>query len=107
MVEDEEETIEGFVRAVQRGYDAAAEDRDAAIEALLENNDDAVEEVEAASIELLWPFWSDDGGVAFGTQTAENWDRYAGWLQENGLLAEDVDPADAFTNEFVEAASES
>ncbi len=106
MVDDSPEVIERFVRAVQRGYDAAAEDPDAAIEALLANNADAVEEVENASIELLAPFWTDEGAVTFGTQTEENWERYANWLQENGLLGDDVDGSDAFTNEFVERAAE-
>ncbi|CAN5559914.1 ABC transporter substrate-binding protein [soil metagenome] len=106
LVEDEPEIVERFVRAVQRGYQAAAEDRDAAIAALLDNNEDAVEEVEVASIELLQPFWTDEGAVDFGTQTADNWQRYADWLKENGLLSDDVDSSEAFTNEFVEEVSE-
>lgn len=106
MIEDDPELVERFVRAVRRGYDAAAEDPDAAISALLDNNDDAIEVVENASIELLVPFWTDEGAVEFGTQTAENWQRYADWLKEHGLLDEGVESDDAFTNEFVEAASE-
>jgi putative hydroxymethylpyrimidine transport system substrate-binding protein len=106
MIEDDAETIERFLRAVQRGYDAAEDDPDAAIAALLEANADAIEEVEDASISLLAPFWTDGGAVDFGTQTEENWERYAAWLQSNGLLGDDVDGADAFTNEFVEAAAE-
>lgn len=105
-VENDPEMVERFVRAVQRGYNAAAENPDEAIEALLANNEDASEEVEQASIELLVPFWTDDGAVEFGTQTAENWERYAGWMKANGLLGDDVDSSEAFTNEFVEAASE-
>ncbi len=105
MVKDNPETIQKFVRAVQRGYDAAAEDPDAAIAALLENNADASADVENASIKLLAPFWTDGGTVAFGTQTEENWARYADWLKANGLLGEDVDSADAFTNTFVEEAT--
>ena len=105
-VEDDGEMIEKFVRALQRGYDDAADDQAAAIEALLENNSDAVEEVETASIELLWPYWTDEGEVDFGTQTDENWERYAGWLKESGLLADDVEADSAFTNKFVETAAE-
>lgn len=106
MVDDAPGVIERFVRAVQRGYDAAAEEPDAAIEALLANNADAVEEVENASIELLVPFWTDGGAVPFGTQTGENWERYADWLKANELLGDEVDSSDAFTNEFVEEVSE-
>jgi len=106
MIEEDPDTVERFVRAVQRGYQAAEEDQDEAIEALLDNNDDAIEEVENASIELLVPFWTDEGELDFGTQTSENWQRYADWLKEHGLLDEGVESDDAFTNEFVEAASE-
>ena len=107
MEDEDPETIEKFVRAMQRGYAAAAEDPDAAIAALLANNADAIEEVEDASIALLAPFWTDGGNVDFGAQTADNWQRYADWLKANGLLGEDVESSDAFTNEFVEAASAS
>jgi putative hydroxymethylpyrimidine transport system substrate-binding protein len=106
MEDENPETIEKFVRALQRGYEAAADDPEAAIAALLENNADAVEEIEDASIVLLVPFWTDEGDVEFGTQTSDNWERYAEWLKANGLLADDVDSSDAFTNEFVEEASE-
>ena len=106
MVDENAETIEKFVRALQRGYEAAIEDPDAAIAELLANNADASEEVENASIELLPPFWTDEGVVEFGTQTSENWQRYADWLKTNELLGDDVESADAFTNDFVEAASE-
>jgi putative hydroxymethylpyrimidine transport system substrate-binding protein len=105
-VADDEETIEKFVRALQRGYGDAAQEREAAVEALLANNADAVEAVETASIELLWPYWTDEGEVVFGTQTEENWERYADWLKASGLLAGDIEPDSAFTNEFVEAAAE-
>ena len=106
LVADDPDVIERFVRAVQRGYAAAEEDPDAAIEALLTHNTDAIEEVEEASIELLVPFWTDEGTVDFGTQTEENWERYADWLKANELLSDDVDSMDAFTNEFVEEAAE-
>lgn len=105
LADEQEDMVERFVRAMQRGYKAAEEDREAAVQALLKANTDAVEEVEMASIELLWPYWTDEGQVAFGTQTEENWERYADWLKANGLLSEDVEADDAFTNDFVEAAA--
>lgn len=104
-VEERGDMITDLVRAIQRGYNDAAADQDAAIEALLAANEDAVREVEEASIELLVPFWTDEG-EAFGHQDAGNWRAYADWLKESGLLPEDVDPDEAFTNEFVEDAAD-
>lgn len=106
MADEEEDLIEGFVRAIQRGYTEAEEDREAAVQALLDANADAAEAVEMASIELLWPYWTDEGQVVFGTQTEENWERYADWLKANDLLGDEVEADEAFTNDFVEAAAE-
>jgi putative hydroxymethylpyrimidine transport system substrate-binding protein len=99
------DVIQRFINALVRGYDEAIADPQAAIDALLDNNPDAVREVEEASIDQLATYWTSDGAVPFGTQTAENWQRYADWLKENDLLDTAVDPATAFTNEFVEAAA--
>lgn len=104
-VEERGDMIEDLLRAIIRGYNEAADDHDAAIEALLAANDDAVREVEEASIELLTPFWIDEG-EPFGHQDLDNWRDYADWMKESGLLAEDVDPDEAFTNEFVEEAAD-
>lgn len=105
MVASNPDVIQRFISALVRGYNDAIADPQAAIDALLDNNPDAVREVEEASIDELATYWTDDGAVPFGTQTAEKWQSYADWLKENDLLAAEVDPASAFTNEFVEAAA--
>lgn len=100
------EMLTNFIDAMQQGYAAADEDPAAAIDSLLAHNKDAVREVEEASIAILPPLWTSDGEVPFGWQTAEKWQTFADWMKSEDLLAEDVDPMAAFTNQFVEAATE-
>ncbi len=101
MIQNNPDIVQRFVRALQMGYADAEADQAAAIAALVADAPDTNVEVEEAGIPLLAPYWTDEGAVAFGTQTSAVWDAYATWLQENGLLSEDVSASDAFTNEFV------
>jgi putative hydroxymethylpyrimidine transport system substrate-binding protein len=101
------DAVEGFIRALKRGYEAAAADPDAAVDALVAAYPETAEEVERQGIKLIVPLWTDNGAVPWGTQTEERWQSYEEWLRENGLLEKDVDVNDAFTNEFVEAAGTS
>jgi hypothetical protein len=64
-----------------------------------------LEEVEREGVTLLLPMWDDGVAPGFGWQTAGRWEAYAAWMKEKELIEADLDPADAFTNEFVEAAS--
>jgi putative hydroxymethylpyrimidine transport system substrate-binding protein len=104
FAEENPAAVEGFVRALQRGYEAAAADPDAAVDALMAAYPETAEDVEREGIGLIVPLWTDDGAVAWGTQTEERWQSYHDWLREVGLLEEDVDVNEAFTNAFVEAA---
>jgi putative hydroxymethylpyrimidine transport system substrate-binding protein len=104
LVDENPEVVEGFVRALQRGYEAAAADPDAGVDALMAAYPETAEDVEREGIGLIVPLWTDDGAVAWGTQTEDRWQSYHDWLREVGLLEADIDVNDAFTNEFVEAA---
>jgi putative hydroxymethylpyrimidine transport system substrate-binding protein len=95
------EAITAFLGALQRGYTDAAADPEAALEVLLAASPDLDANVERQGLDLLIPLWTDGGAVAFGTQTAERWDAFGGWMQEQGLLGEDVDIAAAWTGDFL------
>ena len=105
-VEKRGDVIEAMLRAINRGYAGAESDNAAALDALLAAAPDTDRELEERGIVLLEPYWTDDGAVPFGQQTAERWESYATWLKDNDMLADDVDPAEAFTNEFVERVNE-
>ena len=104
-VAEDGEMVEKFVRALQQGYADAEADHEAALDALIAAAPDTDRELEEAGLPLLAPFWTDNGAVPFGTQTLERWETYGLWLNENGLLDDSVEPAQAFTNEYVEGAA--
>jgi putative hydroxymethylpyrimidine transport system substrate-binding protein len=104
MVAEDGETIEKFVRALQRAYADAEADHEAALDALLAAAPDTDRALEEAGLPMLAPYWTDNGAVVFGSQTEERWETYGLWLSRNGLLEEGVEPTESFTNEFVEAA---
>lgn len=95
-IQDREPDVSAFLRAIQRGYERAAEDHDHALSVLLEESPDLVEEVEREGLELLAPLWTDGGRVPVGTQDPARWEAYATWAMQEGLLPEDLDWESAF-----------
>ena len=94
-VAEDADLIARFLRAATRGYEAAAENPEAALEALAAASPDIDREVEAAGLALVIPTWT-EGDVPFGTQTAERWIDYATWMAEQGLIPADLDATKAF-----------
>ena len=103
-VADQGEAISAFLGAMQRGYLDAAADPDAALEVLLAVSPDLDGDVERQGLDLLIPLWTDDGAVSVGTQTAERWDAFGGWMKDTGLLGEDVDIATAWNGDLLPAS---
>lgn len=95
-IESQAGTVTAFLGALRQGYHDAADDLEGALELLLAESPDLVEEVEREGLELLAPLWTDDGQVPFGTQTAERWSAYAEWAKSEGILDESVDETMAF-----------
>lgn len=102
MVDDDPDTVAAFVRALQRGYAAVEANPDAGVDAIMAAYPETAEEVEREGIPLVIPYWTSDGTVTWGTQTAERWESYAAWLVEQGLLEDADDVDDAFTSQFVQ-----
>jgi len=101
LVDDRPEVVDGFMRALAKGYADAEADPERAVDELVAAYPETAEGVEREGIELIIPYWTDDGAVAWGTQTEERWTSYADWLREHDILTEDVDVSEAWTNEFV------
>ena len=94
------DVVEGFVRAVRRGYQDAVADPQGGVDVLLELGGEEVDEaIERPGADLLAPLWQTDS-AGFGSQQASKWESFTEWMQESGLLSEDVQAQDAFTNEF-------
>jgi putative hydroxymethylpyrimidine transport system substrate-binding protein len=94
-VADDPDLVKRFLRAVARGYAAAAEDPEAALDALAKASPDLDRAVETEGIALVIPTWT-EGDVPFGTQTAERWTDYAEWMASQGLIPTDLDATKAF-----------
>jgi putative hydroxymethylpyrimidine transport system substrate-binding protein len=104
-IEEQPELVERFVRAMQKGYIDALDDYESATDAMVEEYPDTDRALEADSIVMLAPLWT-EGADYFGQQTEERWQAYADWMIERGLLDEGTDVSEAFTNEFVQSAVE-
>ena len=57
------------------------------------------EAIERPGADLLAPLWRTDD-ADFGSQQASKWESFTEWMQASGLLSEDVQAGDAFTDEF-------
>ncbi len=94
-VAQQSDLVDRFLRATRRGYEDAMADPQAAIAALQAASPDLDVAVEEEGIALLIPVWT-NGGVPFGSQSAERWQAYAAWMAENGLIPADLDVAAAW-----------
>lgn len=102
-IAEQEDVVRGMLGALRQGYNAALRNPEEALQLLLAASPDLDEEVERQGLELLIPLWTDNGNVAFGTQTAERWEDYAAWAVDQGFLAEGVDPQEAFRDDLFPA----
>ncbi len=94
------DVVESFVRAVSRGYRDAVSDPQGGVDVLLELAGEEVNEaIERKGADLLAPLWQTDT-AEFGEQKAGKWEAFTTWMQESGLLSEDVRAEDAYTDRF-------
>ncbi|MBM3189348.1 MAG: ABC transporter substrate-binding protein, partial [Chloroflexi bacterium] len=92
--------VRRFLRATARGYEYAIAHPEESAEILLKHSPESDPALVKASQAWLSPRYQDDA-ARWGVQKPEIWSEFAAWMYANGLLAEEVDPAAAFTNEFL------
>lgn len=100
MIETDTETVEAFVYAVTQGYEDAIEQPEEAAEILIEQESDLDPDLVYSSQEWVSPRYQDDA-ENWGVQEASRWEDYADWMFENGIIDEEVEADDAFTNDFL------
>lgn len=99
-VENRTHIVERLVRAIRRGYEEAIADPQAGVDILLSATNHEVDEaIERPGAELLVPLWRTQTAM-FGDQDDRRWDTFTQWMQDNGLLSDNVSSKDAFTNQF-------
>ncbi len=100
MLNERGDVVERFVRAVRKGFEEAAANPQAGVDILLDAAEGEVDEaIERPGADLLAPLWR-TSAISFGDQASEKWESFAKWMQDNGLLSQNVNASDAFTDRF-------
>ncbi len=91
-----------FMRALARGHQRLRADIDAGVDPLVKANPDLKRPLQRAQVKATMPvFFPADKDEPFGFQDPDEWQRYATWMNENGLLTDLASAQRAFTNEFL------
>lgn len=94
------EVVKAFLQAVSRGYTDAIENPDEAASILLEAVPELDEKLVRESQTWLSPRYQAEA-PRWGEQDESVWEDYANWMLRNGIIEATIDPAAAFTNEFL------
>jgi ABC-type nitrate/sulfonate/bicarbonate transport system substrate-binding protein len=100
MIQNDPDTVKGFVKAASKGYEFAIDNPSEAADVLIKAAPELDEELVKKSQEWLATKYQDDA-ARWGEQRLEVWENYASWMFENGLLESELDAEKAFTNEFL------
>ncbi len=99
-IEENEELVLKFMRAVEKGYQYAIDNPDAAAEILLNQVPELDRNLVVESQRYLADKYREDAPY-WGMQRPEVWERYMLWMYDNGFIAEKVNISEAFTNGFL------
>lgn len=99
---EEASRIRRFMQALARGAQQVRDDPDAAVDALVEANDDLDPKLQAAAVRETDPvFLPEEEDRPFGFQDLSEWFDYGEWMRRNDLVENDPHADDAVTNEFL------
>lgn len=99
-ISERPEVVRAFVGAVAKGYEYAIDNPDAAADILLE----AVPELDEATVRESQAWISSHyqaDASQWGLQSEAVWADYSEWMAAHGIIAEPIDAAAAFTNEYL------
>ncbi|MCG8541539.1 MAG: ABC transporter substrate-binding protein [Clostridia bacterium] len=99
-MEAKPELIKKFLRAASRGYEFTIEKPDEAVEYLLKHAPETDREIAIASQRYLADEYKKDA-ERWGEMKLEVWESFGKWMYENGLLENELDAKEAFTNEYL------
>jgi len=91
-----------FMRALARGHQHLRADVSAGVDPLVKANPDLDRKLQTAQVKATLPvFFPADKTRPFGFQDPDQWQRYATWMADNGLIPSTDTAQRAFTNEFL------
>jgi putative hydroxymethylpyrimidine transport system substrate-binding protein len=97
-LERDGEKIRAFIGALSRGVRDLRADPDEAIEGLLDANPDLDPELQRAVVRVTLPLFVAPKGRPYGWQDPVEWDAFAAWMQDSGLLEQAPDVDASFDN---------
>jgi putative hydroxymethylpyrimidine transport system substrate-binding protein len=91
-----------FMRALARGHQHLRDSVAAGVDPLVKANPDLDRKLQTAQVKATLPvFFPTDKDRPFGFQDPDQWQRYATWMSDNGLIPSTDTAQRAFTNEFL------
>jgi putative hydroxymethylpyrimidine transport system substrate-binding protein len=104
LVADDPEEIRLFLDALERGTRDAAGDPAAATETLLAAAPDLDAKLTAAEVEATLPLLEAQPGDRYGYMNIGQWQQFAGFMADEGLIAVLPEPGEMLTNELLPRA---
>ena len=104
LIEKSPQLIGRFVKAFIKGYEAALEDPQRAIDVLRKAHPEINESIERQGVELLAPLWIDEEANPFGWQDQTRWEEFTRWMANNEMIGQSVKSSGAFDNQFLQYA---
>ena len=98
-LEDNSETVQSITRAITKGYEDAIRDPQSGADILKKYSPDIDESIDRPGADLLQNLWIDPG-VNFGNQTSEKWNNFGNWMKDNGIISDNLNIDEAYTEEF-------
>ena len=101
-VEDDPEALRLFIAALERGTRAAADDPAGATEAILEAGDGLEPKLTRAEIDRTLPLLlPEKPSEPYGHMNAREWEAFAGFFADNGLISTRPTADEMFTDEML------
>ena len=100
-VEDDPEPLALFIAALERGTRDAADHPEAATQAILEAGEGLDPKLTAAEIEATLPLLLPDKKDPFGYMSSREWERFAAFMANEGLIERRPAPEEMLTNELL------
>jgi putative hydroxymethylpyrimidine transport system substrate-binding protein len=100
-VREDAEAIRLFIAALERGTEAASRDPESATEAVLSAGQGLDPRLTKAEVEATLPLLQGPPGETYGEMKPDQWERFGGFLYDEGLLSSRPDVSTALTNELL------
>ena len=100
-IEEDPEAIRLFIAALERGTDAAADDPQAATDAVLAAGDGLEPKLTEAEVKETLPLLVGEDGERFGLMDTAEWKRFIAFMADEGQIARRPSTDEVLTNELL------